>query len=86
MGVKSGSGEAFHVVVVCHDTPPACRIRRRVSRATGLMDADAASAGPIDRLPVRLRQQTHARDQSASAGWDVALSEATTMRTSCSAG
>ena len=30
--MKSGSVEAFHVVVVCQVTPPACRIRRSVSR------------------------------------------------------
>ncbi|WP_281199655.1 hypothetical protein [Lentzea jiangxiensis] len=30
--MKSGSGEAFHVVVVCHVIPAPRRMRRRVSR------------------------------------------------------
>src|SRR3954471_3172613 len=30
--MKSGSGQAFHVVVVGQEIPPACRIRRSVSR------------------------------------------------------
>lgn len=32
LAMKSGSVEAFQVVEVCHDTPPARRIRRSVSR------------------------------------------------------
>ena len=31
LAMKSGSVDAFHVVVVCRVTPPARRIRRRVS-------------------------------------------------------
>jgi hypothetical protein len=30
--MKSGSGEAFHLVVVCQEILPSCRIRRGVSR------------------------------------------------------
>src|SRR4051794_6557631 len=44
--MKSGSVEAFQVVVVCQDTPPSRRIRRSVSR---LIDATTPSASRWSR-------------------------------------
>ena len=62
--MKSGSVEAFQVVVVCQETPPSCRIRRSVSRAVQ----------PKRSLPRRLKiRASSVRDRSSVAAvWDAA--------------
>jgi hypothetical protein len=59
--MKSGSVEVFHVVVVCQETPPSCRIRRSVSR---LIAATIPSRSRCSRSLVNDQVENPVRPQS----------------------
>src|SRR5215207_3687373 len=60
--MNSGSFEAFHVVVVCQDTPPSRRIRRSVSR---LIATTMPSASRWSRSLANDQVEKPVRPQSA---------------------
>ncbi len=58
--MKSGSGEAFHVLAACHRIPPACRIRRMLSQAIAAIQAAARYSASLAKLQVLKAQVTGA--------------------------